>query len=69
MIRRTRLMSKAGVLMVRVEVFDGDILRSTSLKVSTRTTSQSFTTMTKAVRAFRVMSRYSSEGPRLQKAA
>ncbi|MFC5344876.1 hypothetical protein ACETK8_02595 [Brevundimonas staleyi] len=69
MIRKTRLMSKTGVMLVRVEVFENDILRSTAFKVSTAAGGQTFTTLTKAITAFRAMSRHRVQTPRLKTAA
>lgn len=69
MIRKTRLMSKAGVILVRIEVFEDGILRSTAFKVSTSSAGQTFTSMTKAIYAFRAMAVRPIEGPRLKKAA
>lgn len=69
MIRKTRLMSKAGVMMVRVEVFDDGVLRSTVFKVSTASAAQSFTAHAKAIHAFRAMARRPAEPPALKRAA
>lgn len=69
MIRKTRLMSKSGVMLVRIEVFQDGILRSTSFKVSTATAGRTFTSLAKSIDAFRAMGRRPAEAPRLQKAA
>lgn len=69
MIRKTRLMSKSGVMLVRIEVFQDGILRSTSFKVSTATGGRTFTGLAKAIEAFRTMGRRPAETPRLRQAA
>lgn len=69
MIRKTRLMSKSGVMLVRIEIFDDGVLRSTVFKVSTTTAAQSFSVLARAIHAFRAMARRPAEAPVLKKAA
>lgn len=69
MVRKTRLMSTAGVMLIRVEVFDQGILRSTVFKVSTATASQTFTAPAKAIGVFRALARHPAEAPRRRLAA
>ena len=55
LIRKTRLMSKSGVMLVRVEVFQDSVLRSMHLRLSTPVACETFTDMDRAFDAFRAM--------------
>lgn len=67
--RKTRLLGKGPALLIRVEVFSGGILRSTHLRLSTPTSSQTFTKLDVALKAFRIATRRPREAAPVEMAA
>lgn len=54
MIRKTRLVSRADVMLVRVEVFEAGVMKSTEFRLSSPTASKRFPSLDRAIKAFRV---------------
>lgn len=69
MTRKTRLLMKAEVMLVRVEVFQDGVLSSTHLRLGTPLSSQTFTRLDAALKAFRVAARRQADAARLKLAA
>ena len=68
MTRKTRLVSKAGVTLIQVEVFQDGILCSTRLRLSTPLSNETFTDLDTAIEAFRGLTTPRPERPQLQAA-
>ncbi|MGV3579482.1 hypothetical protein [Brevundimonas sp.] len=67
--RRTRLLAKGPVLLIRVEVFRGETLHSAYLRLSTPTAGQTFTRLDVALKAFRIAARRRREAATVDMAA
>ena len=68
MTRKTRLMSKAGVTLIQVQVFQDGILCSTRLRLCAPLSSETFSDLDAAIEAFRSRTTPPSERPRLRAA-
>jgi hypothetical protein len=62
-------MSTATVMLVRLEVFEDGILRSTHLRLSTAAAGKTFTDLHAALKAYRAAARRPAETARLKQAA
>lgn len=69
LIRKTRLMANATVILVRVEAFQDGVLRATHLKLTTPDATKTFTDLHAALKAYKVAIRRPVETARLRNAA
>lgn len=67
--RKTRLMAKSGVMLVRVEMVRDGVVRSSHLRLITPLASEIFSDLDQALGAFRMRVRRPAEKPRLKAAA